>query len=103
MSDPTGTVPPSDGAAIPVARPHPPFPVVRLLYSILFGFIAYLALHVVFAVALIQFIVFAITGKVNDELKGFSAGLVQYMWQLLAFITFVSDDTPFPMGPFPKH
>jgi hypothetical protein len=41
-------------------------------------------------------------GKVNDELKGFTASLAQYMWELATFITFVRDEQPFPMGPFPK-
>jgi hypothetical protein len=104
MTDIPPSNPPHDAAAVPpIAQPHPPFPVVRLLYSVLFGIIAYVVLHLIFAVALIQFIVLAINGKVNDELKSFSVGLVQYMWELLAFITFVRDDQPFPMGPFPKH
>jgi hypothetical protein len=99
---PSGT--PQGGAAIaPVSEPHPPFPVVRLLYAFLFGVIAFFAMYLVFALALIQFIVLGITGKLNDELKSFSVNLVQYIWQLLAFIVFARDDQPFPMGPFPKH
>jgi hypothetical protein len=45
----------------------------------------------------------AINGKVNDELKSFTTNLVQYLWEIAAFITFVRDDRPFPIGPFPKH
>jgi hypothetical protein len=100
---PSGTMPPHDGATAPLNPAHPPFPAVRLLYSLLFGIIAYFALLLVFALAVIQFIVLAITGKANEELKGFCSSLVQYIWELLAFITFVRDDQPFPMGPFPKH
>ncbi|HTQ13771.1 MAG TPA: DUF4389 domain-containing protein [Rhizomicrobium sp.] len=95
-----GTVPPSGAQAAPA---HPPFPAVRLLYALLFGVLAYFAAMLVFALAVVQFIVLAITGKVNDELKSFSGNLVQYVWELLAFITFVRDDQPFPMGPFPRH
>jgi hypothetical protein len=97
----SGTVPPQ-GTATQVAVPHPPFPVVRLLYAILFAALLGVALWLVCAAALIQFIVYAINGKVNDELKGFTASLAQYMWELATFITFVRDDQPFPMGPFPK-
>jgi hypothetical protein len=104
MSDTPNSGTAHDGAAVPpISQPHPPFPAVRLLYSLLFGVIAYFALVLVFALAVIQFIVLAITGKVNDELKGFCFSLVQYIWELLAFITFVRDEQPFPMGPFPKH
>lgn len=100
-SSQSGPVPPQ-GAATPVAVPHPPFPVVRLLYAILFAALLSVALWFVCAAALIQFIVFAINGKVNDELKAFSNSLAQYMWELATFITFVRDEQPFPMGPFPK-
>ena len=103
MSD----VPPNPGqggaTAPPLNPTHPPFPAVRFFYSLLFGVIAFFTMYLVFAIWAIQFIVLAINGKVNDELKGFSVCLVQYIWELLAFITFVRDDQPFPMGPFPKH
>jgi len=99
---PSGT--PNDGATVPPLNPtHPPFPAVRLLYSLLFGVIAFFAMYLIFALAIIQFIVLAITGKTNDELKSFCFSMVQYMWELLAFITFVRDEQPFPIGPFPKH
>ncbi len=80
-----------------------PFPGIRLLYAFGYAIIAWLVLWVVFVLAVIQFVVFAINGRVNDELKSFSANLVQYLWELLAFITFVRDEQPFPIGPFPKH
>ncbi len=38
----------------------------------------------------------------NPELKTFTFSLVQYLWELLAFIVFVRDEQPFPIGPFPK-
>jgi uncharacterized protein DUF4389 len=101
---PSGTIPPQGGVTIsPVSEPHPPFPIARLLYSLLFGVIAFFAMYLVFALAVVQFIVLGITGKQNDELKTFSVNLVQYIWQLLGFIVFARDDQPFPMGPFPKH
>jgi hypothetical protein len=80
-----------------------PFPGIRLLYAFGFAIIAWLVLWVVFVLAVIQFVVFAIDGRLNDELKNFSFSLVQYLWELLAFITFVRDEQPFPIGPFPKH
>jgi hypothetical protein len=48
-------------------------------------------------------VVVAINGRVNDELKGFSLNLAQYLWELLAYITFARDEQPFPIGPFPRH
>ena len=87
-------------------RPTPParvpFPFVRLLYALGFGILAWLAFCLTLALAVVQFVVFAITGRLNDELKSFSLNLVQYLWELLAFITFVRDEQPFPIGPFPR-
>ena len=108
MSDPaSGTVPPSDGTTAPQAD-HPadhrtPFPAVRLLYSLGFGIIAWFVFWITILVALVQFVVVAINGKVNDELRNFTVSLIQYLWELLAFITFVRDEQPFPIGQFPKH
>jgi hypothetical protein len=74
----SGPIPSSDTRITPVI--HPPFPAVRLLYSLLFAVMAYLAVLLLFALAVVQFIVLAITGKTNDELKGFTVGLVRYIW-----------------------
>jgi hypothetical protein len=85
---------------LPVRKP---FPVVRLFYAFAFAFAAWFVVHLIFALAIIQFVVLALTGRLNDELKGFSFNLVQYLWELLAFVTFVADEQPFPLGPFPRR
>src|SRR5690348_7498869 len=110
MSDASSgsTIPPTDGPPPPpggqsAPPPHPPFPAARLFYAIGYGIIAWFVIHVVFLLAVIQFVVIAINGRGNDELKHFCLVLVQYLWELLAFITFVRDEQPFPFGPFPKH
>jgi len=102
MSDvpPSGTIPPDGAAAAGPARA--PFPAIRLFYALGFFLVAWVVFWVVIVVAAVQFVVLAINGKVNDELKAFSCSLVQYLWELLAFITFVRDSQPFPIGPFPK-
>jgi len=89
------------GAASPPARS--PFPIVRLFYSFAFAIVAWFVIHLIFALAVVQFVVLAVTGRLNDELKGFSFSLVQYLWELLAFVTFVRDEQPFPIGPFPSR
>jgi len=99
MSEAPSSPPP--GAALPAARP--PFPVMRLLCAIGYGFIAWFVLHVIFVLAAVQFVMIAVNGRVHDEIKGFCSSLLQYEWELLAFITFVRDEQPFPLGPFPKH
>ena len=91
---------PPPGSAV-VARP--PFPIVRLLYALGYGVIAYFVLHIIFLLAAVQFVMILVNGRVHDEIKSFCSALIQYEWELLAFITFVRDEQPFPFGPFPKH
>ena len=100
MSEPANSgaqaVPPSQ-----VARA--PFPAIRLLYALGFGILAYFVLILIFILAVVQFIVVAINGHVNQELRHFCINLVQYLLELVAFITFVRDVQPFPIGAFPKN
>ena len=101
----TDTHPANGDSAAQPTQPvdRTPFPVVRLLYAIGFSVVAWFVFWIVLLLSLVQFVVLAVTGRVNEELRNFSFSLVQYLWELLAFITFVRDDQPFPIGPFPKH
>jgi Domain of unknown function (DUF4389) len=78
------------------------FPIERLLYALAFSFVAWFVLWVVFVLALAQFAVLVINGKANDELKHISLSLLQYLFELLAFIVFARDERPFPFAPFPN-
>lgn len=90
--------------AIPPAQEaHPPFPGTRLLYSIAFAVVAWFVFWLTLLLGLVQFIMLAIAGRVNDELRRFCLNLVQYLWELLAYITFVRDEQPFPIGAFPHR
>jgi uncharacterized membrane protein YccC len=80
-----------------------PYPFVRLFYALGYAVIAWFVIHLLFALAVVQFVVIAINGRLNDEIKNFSFSLVQYLWEILAFVTFVRDEQPFPIGPFPLH
>lgn len=103
MADTTDTNPPGEPAQ-PAATPaRPPFPAIRLLYAVGFGIVAWFVFVVIVAIAIAQYVVVAIEGRVNDELKHFSVNLVQYLWELMAFIAFARDELPFPLGPFPKQ
>jgi hypothetical protein len=89
--------------AQPVSPARAPFPAIRMLYALGFAIVAWFVFWITLVLGLVQFVVILATGRINDELKGFSLSLVQYLWELLAFITFVRDEQPFPIGPFPKH
>jgi Domain of unknown function (DUF4389) len=90
-------------AVPPPQAAHPPFPAVRLLYAFAYSILAWFVFWIVLLLAAVQFVTILVNGKFNEELRHFSVNLVQYLWELLAFITFVRDDQPFPIGPFPKR
>ena len=79
------------------------FPWMRLLYAIGFAFIAWVMFWlIVLLLAPLHYIVLAITGKPNEELKEMTLRAVHYLVELLAFVTGSGDEKPFPLGPFPK-
>ena len=89
--------------APPLQEARPPFPAVRLLYAIGFSVVAWFVFWIALLLGLLQFVMIGINGRANEELRHFSANLVQYLWDLLAFITFVRDEQPFPIGHFPSR
>ena len=88
--------------APPPAPPHASFPVVRLLCAFGFAILAWLVFWAILILTAVQFVMIAVNGKAHEELKAFCLSLIQYLWELLAFVTFVRDEQPFPLGPFPK-
>jgi hypothetical protein len=95
-------VPPGGAQVLPAAT-HSQFPLARLLYAVGFGMLAWVVLWVLIVLGVVQFVFFAISGHANEELKRFSLNLVQYLAELLGFVTFVREARPFPFGPFPGH
>jgi hypothetical protein len=90
-------------AVPPAQETHPPFPAVRLLYAIGFSVVAWFVFWIALLLALLQFAMTGINGRINEELRHFCANLVQYLGELVAYITFVRNEQPFPIGPFPSR
>lgn len=74
----------------------------RCLYMLGYGILAYITFWVLIVMAIVQLIVVAIDKKPNADLRRFARNTVQYLWELLAFLVFATDDRPFPFGPFPS-
>lgn len=83
-------------------RARTPFPRARLLSALAFALIAWMVFWVVVVIGVVQFVMVAVHGRVNEELRSFSINLIQYLWELIAFVTFVRDEPPFPIGRFPR-
>lgn len=73
----------------------------RLVYMILFAVIYSVVDIVVLAVMVIQFLFVLLTGEKNAQLLKFGTELSQYLYRVLRFITFASEDKPFPFDDWP--
>jgi hypothetical protein len=74
----------------------------RLLFMILFT-ILYSAAEVVLAVVVLyQFLTVLITGSKNDKVLSFGAQLSTYVYQIVRFLTFNTEDQPYPSADWPS-
>lgn len=73
----------------------------RVLYMLLYAVLAWVTLWVMFVMAVVQLIVVLVSNKPNKELAGFARNGAQYMFEMMAYLGFARDETPFPFGKFP--
>jgi len=75
---------------------------LRLLFMLMFTII-YSAAEFVIAIAVIfQFLTVLFTGKKNEKILSFGAQLSTYAYQIFRFLTFNSEEKPFPMAGWPS-
>jgi hypothetical protein len=71
----------------------------------LFMLLLILAYHitgtVMFIVTVIQFVVMLLAGKPNDRLVSFGRSLGRYLQQIVNFLTFATEEMPFPFNDWP--
>ena len=75
---------------------------LRGLFILLFVFLLVVARVVTGAVVVIQFLFTVFTGRTNENLQYFGAGLANYIFQTLMYLTYNSDSKPFPFSPWPE-
>lgn len=76
---------------------------IRGLYMLLFAVIYSIAEIILVAVVIFQFLARLITGAVNQRLLEFGQQLSRYLYDMLRFFTFNSDEKPYPFAPWNKH
>ena len=70
-----------------------------LVFAVLFHFLSWL----IFLLAGLQFLTKVLTGNLNANLSNFSVSLTAYAFQILLYITYQSEDRPFPISPWPSQ
>ena len=75
---------------------------VRLFWMVAFFLFHYVIRFGIILIALIQFLFMLLTGSLNQHLKLFSAGLCQLSYQIILYLTYNSEDKPFPFASWPE-
>lgn len=73
----------------------------RGLFIIVFGIIFYALYFIIWLLVVFQFVIKVLTGSINANLLSFSDGLAKYAYQVLRYMTFQSEERPWPFAPYP--
>lgn len=71
---------------------------LRLVFMCVFGLVICLAGMVGTAIVVLGFLWVLFTGEVNPELRQIGQSLASYMYEIIRFLTFNSEQKPFPFG-----
>lgn len=71
---------------------------LRILYMVLFAVILYLVMMLVTVVVIVQLLFSLFTGKPNEDIADFAADLSQYVYRIVAFLTYTENRRPFPFN-----
>lgn len=74
---------------------------VRALFMLLMVLAYHVSGTVMFFIALIQFLIMLMNDKPNARLATFGRSLARYYQQIVNFMTFATEDIPFPFNDWP--
>lgn len=75
----------------------------RFIYMLVFAVAFYLASGLLFAIATLQFLAKLFSGKVLDGLLSFGINLATYLGQIAQYLSYTSNEKPFPFSDFPAQ
>jgi len=75
---------------------------IRIAYMVALLVAAYIASIVVAVVVLAQALFTLFTGNANPNLRSFGSSMGIYVKQILDFLTYNTEEKPFPFAPFPE-
>lgn len=74
---------------------------LRFVYLVMFGVVFYLCSMLAFACSVFQFLAKLFSGSSFEGLSEFGDSLATYLSQVIRYMTFASDEKPFPFAPLP--
>ena len=75
----------------------------RGFFMMVFVIIYTAAEVVVFGIVVFQFFSRLFTGELNSRLVEFAPGLSRYIYEILTYVTYESDERPFPFSDWPTR
>lgn len=75
---------------------------LRGLFMLLFFLVYEVTEMLVIFVAIVQFLFSIFTGKSNANLRSFGDSLSQYAQQMVTYLSYNSEEKPFPFADWPK-
>lgn len=76
---------------------------MRALYMVFFAIVSVIARAVITLLAFVQFIAILLTGHANEPLLQLGNNLSAFVYQIIRFVTFVTETQPFPFSPWPDE
>ena len=76
---------------------------IRLAYMMLYSILLHLAGAVMWMVCVVQFLFVLGTGTDNTNLRILASGLTRFIQQSLLFVSYNSENKPFPFDSWPAH
>ncbi len=76
---------------------------LRLVFMIVLSVAFNVAEILTFAVVVFQFFASLFTGQPNDRLAHFGRNLARYFQQITVYLTFTTEEKPFPFAPWPDE
>ncbi|MFA6015395.1 MAG: DUF4389 domain-containing protein [Gallionellaceae bacterium] len=74
---------------------------MRALFMLLMGFVLHVCGTVLFVVTVIQFVIVLLNDTPNTQLVLFGRGMGIYFRQIVDFLTFATEEMPFPFKEWP--
>jgi hypothetical protein len=75
---------------------------MRAFFMVIYAIICYVVIHLLLVVIIFQFGIVLLSGKLNERLLPVAQSLTLYIYQILLYLTYNSDEKPFPLGEWPS-
>jgi hypothetical protein len=74
---------------------------LRILFMIAFGVVGWIVQYIIWAIAVIQVILTFAMGAPNQNLLRLGGGLSAFLYHILRFLTYTTEEKPYPFTPWP--